>query len=108
MKVKAVGGKAFNPGFHLAIDLESMLLVSEAIARSALEREESRGGHTRDDYPKMDPEWRQYNHLTSWNGKKIDVEADKAKMLPKELFELFDMDELKKYFTEKELAKGGK
>ena len=68
--VKVEGGKLFNPGFHLAIDLENLLLVSESIARSALERQESRGGHTRDDYPKMDSEWRQYNHLTTWSGKK--------------------------------------
>jgi succinate dehydrogenase / fumarate reductase flavoprotein subunit len=108
VKVKAVGGKAFNPGFHLAIDLENMLLVSESIARSALERQESRGGHTRDDYPKMDPNWRQLNHLTKWDGKKVKVQAEDAKMLPTELLELFEMDELKKYFTEKELAKGGK
>jgi len=107
-KVKATGGKAFNPGFHLAIDLENMLLVSESIARSALERQESRGGHTRDDYPKMDPNWRQVNHLTTWSGKAVEVEAQPAKMLPDELLDLFDMDELKKYFTEKELAKGGK
>ena len=107
-KVKATGGKAFNPGFHLAIDLENMLLVSESIARSALERQESRGGHTRDDYPRMDPNWRQINHLTTWSGKAVEVEAQPAKMLPDELLELFEMDELKKYFTEKELAKGGK
>jgi succinate dehydrogenase / fumarate reductase flavoprotein subunit len=106
-KVKATGGKAFNPGFHLAIDLENMLLVSESIARSALERQESRGGHTRDDYPKMDPNWRQVNHLTKWSGKAVEVEAQPAKMLPNELIELFEMDELKKYFTEKELTKGG-
>jgi succinate dehydrogenase / fumarate reductase flavoprotein subunit len=107
-QVKVSGGKTFNPGFHLAIDLENMLLVSESIAKSALERTESRGGHTRDDYPKMDAEWRQYNHLTSWNGKKIEVEKEKAKMLPGELIDLFEFDELKKYFTDKELAKGGK
>ena len=107
-KVKVDGGKVFNPGFHLAIDLENMLLVSESIARSALDREESRGGHTRDDYPQMDPEWRQYNHLTSWNGSQIEVEKERAKMMAAELLELFDLDELKKYFTEKELAKGGK
>jgi succinate dehydrogenase / fumarate reductase flavoprotein subunit len=106
-KVKATGGKAFNPGFHLAIDLENMLLVSESIARSALERQESRGGHTRDDYPKMDPNWRQVNHLSQWSGKNVKVEAQPAKMLPSELLELFEMDELKKYFTEKELTKGG-
>ena len=106
-RVKATGGKAFNPGFHLAIDLENMLLVSESIARSALERQESRGGHTRDDYPKMDPHWRQVNHLTKINGENVAVEAQPAKMLPQELIDLFEMDELKKYFTEKELTKGG-
>jgi succinate dehydrogenase / fumarate reductase flavoprotein subunit len=107
-KVKAEGGRAFNPGFHLALDLENMLLVSESIALSALERKESRGGHTRDDFPKMDSEWRQYNHLTKWNGSGVDVEREEALPMPQELLELFEMDELKKYFSEKELAKGGK
>jgi succinate dehydrogenase / fumarate reductase flavoprotein subunit len=106
-KVKVAGGKTFNPGFHLAIDLENMLLVSESIARSALDRQESRGGHTRDDYPKMDPEWRQFNHLTAWNGKQIEVIKERGKALPDELINLFENEELKKYFTEKELAKGG-
>jgi succinate dehydrogenase / fumarate reductase flavoprotein subunit len=106
-KVKVAGGKTFNPGFHLAIDLENMLLVSESIARSALDRQESRGGHTRDDYPKMDPEWRQFNHLTVWNGKQIEVIKERGKALPDELINLFENEELKKYFTEKELAKGG-
>ena len=104
---KAEGGRAFNPGFHLALDLENMLLVSESIAKSALERQESRGGHTRDDFPKMNSELRQFNYSTRWSGKKIEVKAEKAKKLPDELIELFDMDELTKYYTEKELAKGG-
>ena len=106
-RVRADGGRAFNPGFHLALDLENMLLVSESIAKSALARKESRGGHTRDDYPKMDSEWRQYNHLSRWNGSKVEVAPEEALMLPKELLELFEMDELKKYFTQGELAKGG-
>jgi succinate dehydrogenase / fumarate reductase flavoprotein subunit len=108
VKVRAEGGRTFNPGFHLALDLENMLLVSESIALSALQRKESRGGHTRDDYPKMDPQWRQYNHLTKWNGSAIEVKSEEAIAMPNELMELFEMDELKKYFTEKELAKGGK
>jgi len=107
-KVRADGGRVFNPGFHLALDLENMLLVSESIAKSALARKESRGGHTRDDYPKMDPEWRQYNHLSRWNGSKVEVAPEEAIMLPHELLDLFEMDELKKYFTQGELAKGGK
>ena len=45
------GHRQFNPGWHLALDLRNMLLVRECVARAALIREESRGGHTRDDYP---------------------------------------------------------
>ncbi len=45
------GDRQYNPGWHLALDLRNMLLVSECIAKAALEREESRGGHTRDDHP---------------------------------------------------------
>ena len=106
---KAEGGRAFNPGFHLAIDLDNMLLVSECIARSALQREESRGGHTRDDFPTMNPEWRQVNSISAWNGKSVDVIQQKLPSLPKELFDLFELDELKKYLTPEEITsvKGG-
>ena len=53
-----VGGhRQYNPGWHLALDLRNMLLVSESIAKAALAREESRGGHTRDDFPTPSPEW---------------------------------------------------
>ena len=45
------GHRQYNPGWHLAMDLRNMLIVSECIAKAALERQESRGGHTRDDYP---------------------------------------------------------
>ena len=48
------GHRQYNPGWHLAIDLRNMLLVSECVAKAALERTESRGGHTRDDHPSMD------------------------------------------------------
>ena len=51
------GHRQYNPGWHLALDLPHMLLVGECIARAALAREESRGGHTRDDFPGPDPEW---------------------------------------------------
>ncbi|MCI0546364.1 MAG: fumarate reductase/succinate dehydrogenase flavoprotein subunit [Candidatus Rokubacteria bacterium] len=53
-RVRVEGGRVFNPGWHLALDLRSMLAVSEAVTRGALERKESRGGHTRDDYPFAD------------------------------------------------------
>ena len=48
----------YNPGWHLAIDMRNMLLVSECVAKAALQRTESRGGHTRDDHPAMDANWR--------------------------------------------------
>jgi succinate dehydrogenase / fumarate reductase, flavoprotein subunit len=51
------GHRQYNPGWHLALDLRNMLLVAESIAKAALERQESRGGHTRDDFPKPDGEW---------------------------------------------------
>ena len=55
------GHRQFNPGWHLSLDLRNMLLVSECVARAALNRTESRGGHTRDDHPGMDREWRRAN-----------------------------------------------
>ncbi len=56
--VSVAGDRLFNPGWHLAIDMRNMLLVSECVAEAALQRTESRGGHTRDDYPQMDANWR--------------------------------------------------
>ena len=56
--IESDGQRAFNPGWHLAIDMRNMLLVSECVAKAALARTESRGGHTRDDHPAMDPQWR--------------------------------------------------
>ncbi len=54
--VSAAGGRAYNPGWNLATDLPSMLSVSRCVAQGAINRKESRGGHTRDDFPKADPE----------------------------------------------------
>jgi succinate dehydrogenase / fumarate reductase, flavoprotein subunit len=104
-QVSAPGGRAYNPGWHLALDLRNMLVVSESVAQSALERQESRGGHTRDDYPNMSPEWRKVNLIVS-----LDADGDVAlreqPMVPMraDLLELFDVSELKKYMTEEELA----
>jgi succinate dehydrogenase / fumarate reductase, flavoprotein subunit len=52
--VAVVGNREYNPGWHTALDLQNLLTVAEAIARSAIERRESRGGHFRDDYPQKD------------------------------------------------------
>jgi succinate dehydrogenase / fumarate reductase flavoprotein subunit len=105
--VSVTGGRKFNPGFHLAFDLDNMLLVAESTAKSALSREESRGGHTRDDFPGMDSKWRQVNHISSFDGKQVNVKAQPLPPMPKELFDLFDIHELEKYMTPEEIAKGG-
>ena len=105
--VSVAGERKFNPGFHLAFDLDNMLLVAESTAKSALAREESRGGHTRDDFPGMDSTWRQVNHISSFDGKQVNVKAQPLPPMPKELFDLFDIHELEKYMTPEEIAKGG-
>jgi succinate dehydrogenase / fumarate reductase flavoprotein subunit len=105
--VSVTGGRKFNPGFHLAFDLDNMLLVAESTAKSALSREESRGGHTRDDFPGMNSTWRQVNHISSFDGKQVNVKAQPLPPMPKELFDLFDIHELEKYLTPEEIAKGG-
>jgi succinate dehydrogenase / fumarate reductase flavoprotein subunit len=57
------GGVAYNPGWNLATDLPSMLSVSRCVTQGAVNRKESRGGHTRDDYPKPDPEMGSVNFV---------------------------------------------
>jgi succinate dehydrogenase / fumarate reductase flavoprotein subunit len=100
-----VGGRRFNPGWHLALDLRNMLLVSECVARAALLRQESRGGHTRDDYPAMDPAWRQKLLVCSGTGDgPVKVEEQGTSPIRADLIALFKRDELKKYLTEQELA----
>ncbi|HXW82430.1 MAG TPA: FAD-binding protein, partial [Acidimicrobiales bacterium] len=59
--VSVEGNRQYNPGWHLALDLRNMLLVAESVALAALERQESRGGHTRDDFPMTDPYWGDLN-----------------------------------------------
>jgi succinate dehydrogenase / fumarate reductase, flavoprotein subunit len=98
------GHRQFNPGWHLALDLQNMLLVSECIARAALERQESRGGHTRDDFPGMSPQWRQVNLICSAEGDGVRVDHQPLPSMPIELLGLFDRSELGKYLTEEELV----
>ncbi|GAA4451084.1 fumarate reductase/succinate dehydrogenase flavoprotein subunit [Phytohabitans houttuyneae] len=102
--VSAAGGRRYNPGWHLAIDLRNMLVVSECTAKAALEREESRGGHTREDFPSMRPEWRQVNLVCSLDGDKVRLEHKPLPKMRPELIKLFDRTELSKYLTDEELA----
>ncbi|TDQ48019.1 fumarate reductase/succinate dehydrogenase flavoprotein subunit [Actinorugispora endophytica] len=102
--VRAEGARAYNPGWHLALDLRSMLLVSQAVARSALEREESRGGHTRDDFPRMSARWRRVNLVAALEGGRVRLRRQDLPDLRPDLLALFDRAELAKYLTEEELA----
>ena len=60
-RVGVEGNRQYNPGWHLAMDLRAMLSISEAITLAAIERKESRGAHTRDDYPETSAEWGKFN-----------------------------------------------
>ncbi|MGV9316013.1 fumarate reductase/succinate dehydrogenase flavoprotein subunit [Streptomyces sp. NPDC003691] len=125
------GHRQFNPGWHLALDLRNMLLVSECVARAALERTESRGGHTREDRPAMEREWRRVNLLcqladraagatdtpgTAGTGTpgtheesggtatgRIALQRTATDPIRPDLLALFEKEELVKYLTEEEL-----
>ncbi|WP_199545726.1 fumarate reductase/succinate dehydrogenase flavoprotein subunit [Streptomyces sp. N35] len=109
------GHRQFNPGWHLALDMRNMLLVSECIARSALERTESRGGHTREDYPGMDRGWRKVNLLcqladptgglaaTDPVRGQIRLVRKETEPIRPDLLALFEKEELVKYLAEEEL-----
>ncbi|MFF9128702.1 MULTISPECIES: fumarate reductase/succinate dehydrogenase flavoprotein subunit [unclassified Streptomyces] len=109
------GHRQFNPGWHLALDLRNMLLVSECVARSALERTESRGGHTREDFPSMDRTWRRVNllcRLTDPTGGlaatdpargQISLTRETTEPIRPDLLALFEKEELVKYLAEEEL-----
>jgi succinate dehydrogenase / fumarate reductase, flavoprotein subunit len=103
--VSVEGHRQFNPGWHLALDLRNMLLVSLCVAKAAVERQESRGGHTRDDYPAMDSDWRHVLLVLSALGED-NVELQRQEQVPMrpELLDLFELDELKKYYTGEELG----
>jgi succinate dehydrogenase / fumarate reductase, flavoprotein subunit len=102
------GHRQYNPGWNLAIDLRNMLLVSECVAKAALERTESRGGHTRDDHPAMDSSWRKVLLVCQATGDdvipEIEVTRKNQEPMRPDLLELFDISELEKYYTDEELA----
>lgn len=114
------GHRQFNPGWHLALDLRNMLLVSECIARAALERTESRGGHTREDHPDMERVWRRVNLLcrlaepagrpaaestdrAERAERRIDLVRTESDPIRPDLLALFEKEELVKYLAAEEL-----
>jgi succinate dehydrogenase / fumarate reductase, flavoprotein subunit len=106
--VSADCGTAYNPGWHLALDLRNILLIAECVAQAALERQESRGGHTRDDYPQMSPEWRKVNLICSLDGGRVTLRRQPVLAIRADLLALFDRAELSKYMTGEELATLGR
>jgi succinate dehydrogenase / fumarate reductase flavoprotein subunit len=82
-----------------------MMQVAECVAEAALERQESRGGHTREDYPEMSPEWRKINLVCSLAADG-NVALSRQALVPmrEDLLQLFDIGELKKYMTDEELT----
>jgi succinate dehydrogenase / fumarate reductase flavoprotein subunit len=87
-KAKVGGNIQYNPGWHLALDLKNMLDVSEAVTRAALERTESRGAHTREDFPDSSPEWGKVNVIARQTRDGIHVVREPLPEMPAELQEL--------------------
>jgi len=88
------GGRAYNPGWNLATDLPSMVTVCKCTALGARDRKESRGGHTREDFPKADPEFGTFNFAHSTNGgnwdSPITTERSPLLVMPDELKSLLE------------------
>lgn len=101
------GHRQFNPGWHLALDLRNMLAVSRCVAMAALERTESRGGHTREDFPAMDPQWRGVNLVcrADATGRAVTLQRQPVPEIRADLLALFERSELSKYLTEPELSR---
>jgi succinate dehydrogenase / fumarate reductase flavoprotein subunit len=86
--VRADGSRMFNPGWHLTRDLRSMVLISEAVTRSALARRESRGAHSRIDYPNFDDAWGKQNNIIVNRGDTMTLEQRPVTDMPNELKEI--------------------
>ena len=84
-RVSVEGSRLYNPGWHLALDLKSMLTVSEAVAASALAREESRGAHSRIDFQKLDPSWGAKNNIIQRDGEAMKLRQENVPEMPDEL-----------------------
>jgi len=89
-RTRVEGSRAYHPGWHLTRDLHNLLTVSEAITRSALLRRESRGAHSRLDFPNPDPALGSVNHCARLVNGTMSVEATPLPQMPAELKALFD------------------
>jgi succinate dehydrogenase / fumarate reductase flavoprotein subunit len=92
-RVRVEGSRMFNPGWHMAKDLQSMLRVSEAVAKSALVRKESRGAHSRIDFPNYDPVWEKQNNVIKRDGDTMNLRQVPVKEVPADLKQLLAEEE---------------
>lgn len=90
--VTVEGNRQYNPGWHLALDLRSMLTVADLITRGAIERKESRGGHTREDYPNPDAHFGTVNIVQSMKDGELTWRQEPLPEMPDDLKELFEED----------------
>jgi len=87
-QVRIDGSRMFNPGWHLTRDLRSMLLISEAVTRSALARQESRGAHSRIDHAKLDDLWSKKNNIISRRDGTMTLRQEPVREMPDDLQKL--------------------
>jgi succinate dehydrogenase / fumarate reductase flavoprotein subunit len=89
-RISVTGPREFNPGWHLALDLAAMVTVSEATTLGAIERKESRGGHTRSDYPFADDRYGKVNFVVRKRGGELAVTSEPIAEMPEELRNLVE------------------
>jgi succinate dehydrogenase / fumarate reductase flavoprotein subunit len=90
-RVSASGNRAYNPGWHTAIDLHNLMLVSEAVTRGAAERKESRGAHFREDYPSKKENWGRTTLVVKKGGDgEMTVSRDSIPPMPDELQQIVE------------------
>ena len=91
-KASVEGSRLFNPGWHLSYDLKAMLIVSEAVAHSALARTESRGAHSRIDYPNLDSVWEKKHNIVVRESGAMKRRESPIEAMPEELKQLLAED----------------
>jgi succinate dehydrogenase / fumarate reductase flavoprotein subunit len=91
-KASVEGSRLFNPGWHLSYDLKAMLIVSEAVTRTALARTESRGAHSRIDHPNLDPVWEKKHNIIVREAGDMKRRESPVEELPEELKQILAQD----------------
>jgi succinate dehydrogenase / fumarate reductase flavoprotein subunit len=94
-RIRVTGSRIYNPGWHLAYDITTMLNTSEATARCALQRTESRGAHTRLDFPATSADWGKVNSTVNKDGDGMKIGTSPLPQMPEELKKLFEEPEKK-------------